>query len=147
MLLLAMAPPVQDITHYDRLGVSRGADVDTVRQAFRRLSKAVHPDKNPGRMAEATEAQQIVIDAHQTLRCDLRRQAYMLCSSWQQYEAALARAESEAAQRRSGEARERQERRAEKRQREEWGGRSAEGRADQSDRSHRHRSKARRGSR
>ena len=39
-----MAPPVQDITHYERLGVSCGADVDTVRQAFRRLSKAVHPD-------------------------------------------------------------------------------------------------------
>ena len=39
-----MAPPVQDITHYERLGVSRGADVDTVRQAFRRLSTAVQPD-------------------------------------------------------------------------------------------------------
>jgi len=58
-------------------------------------------------------------------------------SSWQQYEAALARAENEAAQRRGGEARKRQARRAEKRQREEWGGQSAERRAQRNDRRHR----------
>ena len=81
------------------LGLERGAHADEVRPAYLAISKAVHPDKNPGRMAEATEAQQIVGDAHLTLRCPRRRQAYMLCSSWQQYEAALARAET---RRRSG---------------------------------------------
>ena len=126
------------------LGLERGAHADEVRPAYLAISKAVHPDKNPGRMAEATEAQQIVGDAHLTLRCPRRRQAYMLCSSWQQYEAALARAENEAAQRRSGEARKRQARRAEKRQREAWSGRSEEGHDHQGDRSHRHRSEARR---
>ena len=39
-LLDAMAPQMQDITHYERLGVSRSADADDLRQAFRRLSKA-----------------------------------------------------------------------------------------------------------
>ena len=119
------------------LGLERGAHADEVRPAYLAISKAVHPDKNPGRMAEATEAQQIVGDAQQTLRCPLRRQAYMLCSTWQQYEAALARAENEAAQRRGDEARKRQARRAEKRQREEWGGQSAERRAQRNDRRHR----------
>ena len=56
-----------------------------MRPAYLVISKAVHPDKNPGRVAEATEAQQIVGDAHLTLRCPRRRQAYMLCAriSWQ----------------------------------------------------------------
>ena len=119
------------------LGLERGAHADEVRPAYLAISKAVHPDKNPGRMAEATEAQQIVGDAHLTLRCPRRRQAYMLCSTWQQYEAALEVAEQETARRRGGEARERDARRAEKRKREGWGGRSAEEKKEQSDRSHR----------
>ena len=61
----------------------------------------------------------------------------MLCSSWQQYEAALEVAEQETARRRGGEARERDARRAEKRKREGWEGRSAEEKKEQSDRSHR----------
>ena len=119
------------------LGLERGAHADEVRPAYLAISKAVHPDKNPGRMAEATEAQQIVGDAQQTLRCPRRRQAYMLCSTWQQYEAALEVAEQETARRRGGEARERDARRAEKRKREGWGGRSADEKKEQSDRSHR----------
>ena len=39
-----MPPSVHDLSHYERLGVPRGADSEMLRQAFRRLSKAVHPD-------------------------------------------------------------------------------------------------------
>ena len=119
------------------LGLERGTHADEVRPAYLAISKAVHPDKNPGRMAEATEAQQIVGDAHLTLRCPRRRQAYMLCSSWHQYVAELELAEQETARRRGGEARERDARRAEKRKREEWGGRSAEEKKERSGRRHR----------
>ena len=62
-----MAPPVQDITHYDRLGVSRGADVDTVRQAFRRLSKAVHPDTTRLPAEDAARQFQLLRDAYEQL--------------------------------------------------------------------------------
>jgi DnaJ-class molecular chaperone len=33
---------------YQELGIARGADQDTVRKAFRKLAKELHPDKNPG---------------------------------------------------------------------------------------------------
>ena len=32
------------LSHYERLGVHPGADAETLRQAFRRQSKALHPD-------------------------------------------------------------------------------------------------------
>ena len=32
------------LSHYERLGVRPGADAETLRQAFRRQSKALHPD-------------------------------------------------------------------------------------------------------
>ena len=62
-----MAPPVQGITHYERLGVSRGADVDTVRQAFRRLSKAVHPDTTRLPAEDAARQFQLLRDAYEQL--------------------------------------------------------------------------------
>jgi DnaJ-class molecular chaperone len=33
---------------YQQLGVSRTADADTIRRAYRKLAKDLHPDKNPG---------------------------------------------------------------------------------------------------
>jgi DnaJ-class molecular chaperone len=33
---------------YSELGVTKGADADTVRKAFRKLAKQLHPDQNPG---------------------------------------------------------------------------------------------------
>ena len=62
-----MAPPVQGITHYERLGVSRGADIDTVRQAFRRLSKAVHPDTTRLPAEDAARQFQLLREAYEQL--------------------------------------------------------------------------------
>ncbi len=33
---------------YQELGVARSASADEIRQAFRKLAKQLHPDKNPG---------------------------------------------------------------------------------------------------
>jgi len=39
-----MPSSVHELSHYERLGVTKDADAELLRQAFRRLSKSVHPD-------------------------------------------------------------------------------------------------------
>ncbi len=61
--------------YYEILGVSRDADPDTIKRAFRRLARETHPDANPGdpaaeaRFREVAEAYEVLSDAR-------RRQAY-----------------------------------------------------------------------
>ena len=127
--------------------MERGAHADEVRPAYHATSKAVHPDKNPDRVEEATEAMQMAVDANDVLSDARRRRAYMLAGSWWRYVAELERAEEATRQRRGGEARERDARRDEKRQREEWHEarraerpeRSTDGKEQRSHRSHTHR--------
>ena len=76
VLQLAMAPPAQDITHYERLGVSRAANADTVRQAFRRLSKAVHPDTTRLPAKDAARQFQLLRDAYEQLTDPRLRRLY-----------------------------------------------------------------------
>ena len=125
------------------LGLARGAHTDEVRPAYLAVSKAVHPDKNPDRLEDATEAMQIVTDAHKVLGDARRRRAYMLARSWQQYADEIQRAEKAEQQDQSDEVHARRARREEKRQREGWGGRSDDGRVQRQDRSHRHRAETR----
>mgnify|MGYP001986400337 CR=1 FL=1 len=49
---------VQDVSacHYERLGVSPGVDAETLRQAFRSRSKALHPDTTVLPKDEARQA-------------------------------------------------------------------------------------------
>jgi curved DNA-binding protein CbpA len=54
-------------THYEVLGISRGASEEEVRQAYRRLVKAAHPDAagDPARFRVITEAYDVLSDRAQ----------------------------------------------------------------------------------
>lgn len=62
--------------YYEVLGLSRSATQDDVKQAFRKLAKEVHPDRNPGdaaaedRFKEIQEAFSVLHDAEKRRRYD-----------------------------------------------------------------------------
>lgn len=66
--------PIPVTTYYDTLGVERNADVEALRNAYRKLARKFHPDVNPDpnsheRMAKINEAFQTLVDP-------IRRQEY-----------------------------------------------------------------------
>jgi curved DNA-binding protein len=61
--------------HYAMLGISSDADAAAIRQAFRRLARAYHPDVRPG-VPEAAARFRAINAAYQVLRHPDRRQAY-----------------------------------------------------------------------
>jgi molecular chaperone DnaJ len=67
---------VPDTDYYEALGVSRDADLPTIKKAYRRLALKFHPDKNPGdaaaeaRFKEAAEAYAVLSDADKRRRYD-----------------------------------------------------------------------------
>lgn len=69
-----MSPPGS--THYQRLGLSPLASPDEVRQAFRRLSKQLHPDTALLPPAEAHRAFRDLQEAYAILSDPDRRRAY-----------------------------------------------------------------------
>ena len=52
-------------THYDNLQIPRDADEQTIRQAYRRLSKQYHPDLNPSE--DASRIMQLINRAYTVL--------------------------------------------------------------------------------
>lgn len=60
---------------YEILGVSRTADADEIKQAYRRLAKQHHPDRNPGN-PQATERFKEVQAAYEVLGDSKRRQQF-----------------------------------------------------------------------
>jgi len=62
--------------YYGVLGVSATATASELRQAYRRQALLHHPDKNPHRVTEATEAFKQVAEAYEVLRSAKSRAAY-----------------------------------------------------------------------
>ena len=62
--------------YYDTLGVNKGASLDEIKRAFRKIALASHPDRNPGdaaaeaRFKEATEAYAVLSDDEKRRRYD-----------------------------------------------------------------------------
>jgi len=61
--------------YYDILGVSRNADEQEIKGAFRRLAKEYHPDRNPGD-TQAEQRFKEVNEAYEALKDPQRRAAY-----------------------------------------------------------------------
>jgi len=60
---------------YILLGVERGATLDDIKRAYKRLARRFHPDINPGDRLAAQQFRQIA-DAYETLRDPDRRRRY-----------------------------------------------------------------------
>ena len=62
--------------YYEVLGVSKDADEDTLKKAYRKLAKKYHPDANPGdkeaeaKFKEVNEAYGVLSDADKRARYD-----------------------------------------------------------------------------
>ena len=63
-------------THYERLGVDRGVDAETLRRAFRRRSKTVHPDTTTLPAEEAARQFQLLREAYVQLADPSLRRIY-----------------------------------------------------------------------
>lgn len=71
--------------YYKVLGVSRNADEQEIKRAFRKLAQQYHPDKNPGN-AEAEKRFKEANEAHTVLSDPDKRSKYdRFGSQWEQY--------------------------------------------------------------
>src|SRR5579875_1622660 len=61
--------------YYERLGVSRSADTEEIRKAYKRLARKYHPDLNPGDKA-AEDRFKNVQEAYDVLSDDEKRKIY-----------------------------------------------------------------------
>ncbi|MAR07756.1 MAG: molecular chaperone DnaJ [Cyanobium sp. NAT70] len=72
-----MSQPLQiSLSHYERLGVSSSADAETLRQAFRRRSKDLHPDTTMLPAEEAAIQFQLLRESYELLADPERRRVY-----------------------------------------------------------------------
>lgn len=69
---------MQNLNYYDILEIDQQAMPDEIKQAFRRLAKRYHPDKNPGREDFAERMFRQVCIAYETLKDSERKLRYDL---------------------------------------------------------------------
>src|SRR3981081_257097 len=60
---------------YDILGVSKSADADVLKRAYRKLAMQFHPDRNPGDKS-AEQKFKDISEAYDVLKDDQKRAAY-----------------------------------------------------------------------
>ncbi len=72
-LLLVMTSPG---SYYDRLGVGRFADIETIHRAFRQRSKALHPDTAALPVEQAARQFQLLCEAYELLSDPEQRRLY-----------------------------------------------------------------------
>ncbi len=65
------------VDYYKILGVSRNADLETIKKAYRRLALTYHPDRNPNN-PEAEEKFKLINEAYEVLSDANKRRAYDL---------------------------------------------------------------------
>ncbi|WP_269621816.1 J domain-containing protein [Prochlorococcus marinus] len=63
-------------TYYELLGVSHNSDLQTLKKAFHRLSKSLHPDTTVLPVDEAAKKFYILCEAYELLSDPIRRKAY-----------------------------------------------------------------------
>ncbi|MBD3823273.1 MAG: molecular chaperone DnaJ [Epsilonproteobacteria bacterium] len=66
---------MEELSYYEILEVSRDADKETIKKAYRKMAKVYHPDKNPGDN-EAEHKFKLVNEAYQCLSDDKQRSIY-----------------------------------------------------------------------
>jgi len=62
--------------YYKTLGVSRDANADDIKKAFRRLALCYHPDHNPNNIEEAEKKFKEINEAYEVLGDDNKRREY-----------------------------------------------------------------------
>lgn len=66
---------MEDLSYYEILEVSQSADKTTIKQAYRKMAKKYHPDKNPGD-TDAEHKFKLCNEAYQCLSDDQQRSIY-----------------------------------------------------------------------